>query len=128
MNDYTSTGEVNPHVDSVFEVSPNYAKLSTKLSSNAYATAVRHAAHRSSFLSSSLPSSPHAFSDAPSSTSAALSIKRSDAQPKKHFQWQIAQTLFAQHPQYAEAFSKALTGKAKDQKPRWCKIKNRVKM
>ncbi|KAJ6543454.1 hypothetical protein DFH09DRAFT_1282503 [Mycena vulgaris] len=56
------------------------------------------------------------------------SVKRSGAQPKKHFQWLLAQTLFAQHPQYAEAFSKALMGKAKDQKPWWCKIKNRVKI
>ncbi|KAJ6602020.1 hypothetical protein DFH09DRAFT_1069562 [Mycena vulgaris] len=35
------------------------------------------------------------------------SVKRSGAQPKKHFQWLLAQTLFEQHPQYAEVFSKA---------------------
>ncbi|KAJ7634031.1 hypothetical protein B0H17DRAFT_1217339 [Mycena rosella] len=56
------------------------------------------------------------------------STKRNGGHPKKYFQWLLAKTLFEHHPQYAETFKKALDGKAKQQKPWWGKIKNRVKV
>ncbi|KAJ7125828.1 hypothetical protein C8R43DRAFT_1135145 [Mycena crocata] len=53
------------------------------------------------------------------------SVQRSGALPKKHF---LAQICFANNPLYAEAFAKAVTGKPKDQKFWWTKIKNRIKV
>jgi hypothetical protein len=54
------------------------------------------------------------------------SIKRKGGLPKKHFQWLLAQICFEEHPQYSEAFKKAIT--PAQQKLWWGKIKNKVKV
>ncbi|KAJ7027996.1 hypothetical protein C8F04DRAFT_1189009 [Mycena alexandri] len=52
------------------------------------------------------------------------SSKRTGGLPKKHFHWQLANTCFAEHPAYEQAFKRAVKPKQQDV---WTgKIKNRL--